>query len=366
MYFAPTLATAKIIAIMMITAFCFVLSSQPSYADMHAAKSDHVGVGVVLAVQGKVGLKHNDEIVFPQPGHPVDMGDSIETGEDARVLIMFDDRSEFTLGENALAKIDEYVYDPITKENQTARLEIAKGAFLWVTGIIARDDQPDIEISTSFGSIGIRGTTVWGGELDDLFQVFVADGRVVYKTNRGFLTLSPGEGSNVDDIDMMPSRRAVWPEGKINRALETISFTDTAYVEEQRRLIADVPAVEVIEEIVPIIEDIEAIAPAEIDMNPAGTPMEKKSELNEFQNPSNASHGSHKAFGTPDEELAIQRATQMRAPPALDDRDVVVIKETVAEMADDTQALIEQPETKMIAPQDAKAHEMMEKNALQP
>ncbi|MCY6382873.1 FecR family protein [Hoeflea prorocentri] len=96
-------------------------------------------------------------------GSQVFVGDEISTGPGARLLIVFDDESKLTMGENARVTIDQFVYAPAGSSSQA--LEIAVGVFRFVSGQISKASPSDVAISTSVATIGIRGTVFLGGEL---------------------------------------------------------------------------------------------------------------------------------------------------------------------------------------------------------
>lgn len=76
----------------------------------------------------------------------------IETGDDSAAAIRFIDASKLTLGANANAVIDEYVF---AGEASRATTTLAKGAFRFISGQMP---EKNMRIKTPTVSIGIRGT----------------------------------------------------------------------------------------------------------------------------------------------------------------------------------------------------------------
>ena len=60
----------------------------------------------------------------------------------SKVQIQFQDNSYLSQGENSRITIDEYVYDPDKGENSGLLVNMAKGAFRLITGLIAKQN-PD-------------------------------------------------------------------------------------------------------------------------------------------------------------------------------------------------------------------------------
>ena len=96
-------------------------------------------------------------------GSQIFVGDEIRSGPDARVMILFDDESKLTLGENARITIDEFIYSP--GGNSSQALAVVVGVFRFVSGQIGKESPLNVAVSTPVASIGIRGTTFLGGEL---------------------------------------------------------------------------------------------------------------------------------------------------------------------------------------------------------
>lgn len=190
-----------------------------------AEEADEIAaIGAIAETEGTVALSRAGEVAVAEPGQPVFLNDAFETGPGARALILFIDETELTLGENALAEINDYVFDADEPEYNRGRFSVTRGAFIFVTGLLKQNEKPDVAIETAYGSIGIRGTTVWGGALDDVYNIFVADGAVSFATNRGRVTLGAGEGTNVRGRDSIPERARKWDEDKIGRAVRTVAL----------------------------------------------------------------------------------------------------------------------------------------------
>jgi FecR protein len=91
------------------------------------------------------------------PGDTIGLNDTIETGPGSKASILFDDNTEFTLGEKTKLKVDDYVYDPDGTSNK-AHYSFLQGVFQYIGGLIDQNDPAGVKIDTAYGSIGIRGT----------------------------------------------------------------------------------------------------------------------------------------------------------------------------------------------------------------
>lgn len=205
--------------IRVLAVFAFLVFAAPAFA------ADETAIGSIMAVEGKVTVKRDgaEKAEDAAVAMPVYLNDTIETGPEARVIAVFEDETKLVLGENAMTAIDEYIFNPAAASGNRARLNVARGAFLYVSGLIGKQARPDVEIKIPYGSIGLRGTTVWGGDLDQ-YGVFVLDGKVSVQTKRGSMMLSKGEGVDLASDKAAPSGRKVWGEAKIGRAVATVTL----------------------------------------------------------------------------------------------------------------------------------------------
>jgi len=153
---------------------------------------------------------------------PVFFRDRLKTGADARLEAKLDDGTVLTLGQNGKLTVDDFVYKPGAQGNKLA-LNVTKGAFLFVGGKIEGPTGGNVSIKTPIGTLGVRGTTVWGGPIDGGFGVLVLKGEVWVKTPRGAVDLKEGNGTMIFG-KKAPMKAAAWPTDRVNRAVATISF----------------------------------------------------------------------------------------------------------------------------------------------
>ncbi len=118
--------------------------------------------GVVGAVTGSATRQAPDGVRQElRRGDTIYEQDRIRTGARSFISLKFKDKSRFNLGANAIFRVDQV-------DDGSAGMfsaEIVKGAFRFVTGLIAKRRPRAIQIKTgAVATIGIRGTTV-GGEV---------------------------------------------------------------------------------------------------------------------------------------------------------------------------------------------------------
>ena len=90
-------------------------------------------------------------------GGPVYPDDTLETGADGALGVLFIDDSKLSLGADTSLTIDEYVFVP-NEEQGSFVSRLARGTLLYVSGLIAKLSPESARVDTSVGTIGIRGT----------------------------------------------------------------------------------------------------------------------------------------------------------------------------------------------------------------
>src|SRR5258706_9258418 len=118
---------------------------------------------------GRASRLTGDQLSSAQaPGAPVRKlaeGDSLFAGERIRtgagtvLQIEFTDKSRFTLGPNAEFEVEKYFQAAGGVSGEEAfTSRVFKGAFRYVSGLIARNKRQNVRITTAVATIGIRGT----------------------------------------------------------------------------------------------------------------------------------------------------------------------------------------------------------------
>jgi len=89
-------------------------------------------------------------------GDPVYVGERIRTGAETVLQIEFTDKGRFTLGPNAEFEVSQYSYGASGESAFFSR--VLKGAFRFVTGLVASKARKNIQVGVVVATIGIRGT----------------------------------------------------------------------------------------------------------------------------------------------------------------------------------------------------------------
>lgn len=203
--------------------FCFAIV--PLCIGAFGFVAEAASIGSVTRIRGDASAEatNHEKRILSQDA-AVELGDRLLTGPGARLEVKFTDNTVLTLGEKADFTIDEL---SVGKESGAALFTRKAGAMLLAGGDIAKLPVHKIEIASNAGTIGIRGTVVWGGVVKDksLLDVFLIEGAVEVRTPGGTVVLDkPGLGTSVGAVGGKPDDPIQWQPALRDRAIATVSF----------------------------------------------------------------------------------------------------------------------------------------------
>jgi len=194
----------------------------PGFAGGRAAAQDVIGA--VSRIQGEASGTLGSTTRPLSLNAAVFLNEVVSTGDAARLEVTFADNTRLTLGAKAKLTLDTYVFNPAAGAG-TIRFGVI-GALRFLSGQLSKLPTSSVSVTTPVATLGIRGTEFWGGPIDDqALGVFLIEGAVSVSNAAGEQILSqPGQGTNIAAPGAAPGPVTVWPAGKVNRALATVTF----------------------------------------------------------------------------------------------------------------------------------------------
>ena len=203
-------------------AILVVLICVPAVAQADQAVA--IAIAHVTRIQHEALVRRDGKSSLLQDKMALYIDDTVSTVGESRLEVTFIDGTTLTLGEEASITLDSFVYAPEQAGNRLA-VSVVQGAFLFVSGQMGKQAERDMSVSTAFATIGIRGTTFWGGPLDNPLDVLLVDGKVEVQTPGGAVVLDqPGKGTTVKAPRQKPTPPTSWPEDKRARAFAMVAF----------------------------------------------------------------------------------------------------------------------------------------------
>ena len=146
---------------------------------------------------------------------PLFVRDQVGTGAELRLTMRLGRDTILKLGEQARLTIDRYLVDA------GGELNLGSGAMLFERP--AGRAPTTVRIRSTFGLIAVRGTRFFAGPSNEVFGVFVQEGRVTVSAAGKRVTVRAGQGTNIARPGAAPTTPAPWRDPRINAALASVS-----------------------------------------------------------------------------------------------------------------------------------------------
>ncbi len=162
-------------------------------------------IAQISALSGDVTISRDSKDIPGIIGFTIQEKDTVTTKNNARVQLIFKDKTIISLGKNSTFNIEEYLFD-IQKPNQTkASFKVARGIFKSITGQIGKINPNQFKLKTKSASIGIRGTIFFGdvapGQPD---SIACTQGAIIVENSQGIVNVVAGQFTQVE-IGKLPT-----------------------------------------------------------------------------------------------------------------------------------------------------------------
>lgn len=114
--------------------------------------------GSLRKKKGEVLIERSGNIVKAEDGTPVYPNDTIKTGADGSVGIIFKDNSRISLGPNSRLDLKKFVFKPAQEQFSMVN-KLTKGTASFVSGKMTKLSPESVVLETPTSTIGVRGTT---------------------------------------------------------------------------------------------------------------------------------------------------------------------------------------------------------------
>jgi hypothetical protein len=114
-------------------------------------------IAFVDSVKGEVMIVSSQMAVRAVQNMKVIPGDSIKTGTNSSVGLIFEDDTVVSLGPGSEMEVDEFLFDPAERQLSFV-VRMIKGTFSFITGQIAKLAPQKVILETPGATLGVRGT----------------------------------------------------------------------------------------------------------------------------------------------------------------------------------------------------------------
>jgi len=114
-------------------------------------------IGSVTEAKGKAYVVRGGQQHAPEVGFKLKTNDTLNTGEDGTIGVMFNDETVLSLGAKSEVVLNEYVFNP-ERSRFSFVLRVVRGTAAYMSGLIAKISPDAVRFITPSASIGVRGT----------------------------------------------------------------------------------------------------------------------------------------------------------------------------------------------------------------
>jgi hypothetical protein len=140
---------AKRFVSLTLVGFLVLIAGSSAASDLIAAR--------VQTLEGTVTILRHGRVIPLKAGDEVLASDTIQTGRDGSVGVVFTDDTVLSLGPVSILAVDEFVFAPRQARFRIV-LRMIKGTATYLSGLISRFSPESARFETPSASIGIRGT----------------------------------------------------------------------------------------------------------------------------------------------------------------------------------------------------------------
>ena len=115
------------------------------------------GIGKVKTLAGQVSIERAGKTIPATLGAPVFATDTIVTGKDGSVGLLFDDDSRLSAGPNSTLALDKFSYDPVTHDGGFD-VSMKKGTLSVISGKLTQKTPGALKVKTPAAILAVRGT----------------------------------------------------------------------------------------------------------------------------------------------------------------------------------------------------------------
>lgn len=212
-------AVAALLSVALVAAIALVGGS--AFAQQRAGEVEEMdGDATAVGSDGRVRELDEDDDIYS--------GDTIRTGNDASVLIVFEDDTQFSIGADSEMTIDRFVYNPASGSGAVLA-SVTKGLFRFVSGSVAASNPTAMSVNTPVATIGIRGTHVAGEVVGTTAEVALLEdedggaGQIQVANNAGSVVIAEANFfTRVPGPNQPPTPPQRMAQNRINQFMNTL------------------------------------------------------------------------------------------------------------------------------------------------
>ena len=194
----------------------------------------YASIGKITFVNGTANILREEKNFIAKLGDDILSKDIINTEENSKLQIIFNDKTVITIGNKSKFSINDYYYNENNSKESKLDMNFSNGFFKTITGKIGKINPSKFKLNTKSASIGIRGTQI-SMTTDAVAGDFIActSGEISVTSNlTGTSVIVPS--GNFTKI--VPGINPTPPEAYSSEQLNNLATTPTTATEEKEEV----------------------------------------------------------------------------------------------------------------------------------
>jgi hypothetical protein len=134
---------------------------------LNILQTSNAAVGIITEqLDNPATIQRSKTMLAGTKGTGVEMEDAVQTTR-GKVGIVFADDTKVQVNENSKLVIDDFVYDPKSKDASKLAINMVSGTVRYASGSIAKSNPNNVSINTPTATVAVRGTD-FTGTIDEL------------------------------------------------------------------------------------------------------------------------------------------------------------------------------------------------------
>lgn len=138
---------------------CLVLCLVLLFAVSSTCPAESESIGTIKSVNDSASIVRSGETIPAKVGQAVQAGDTIQTGPDGSIGLIFKDDTIISLGPDSEFIIEEFLFEPVEGDLSFVA-EVIQGTVALISGQIAKLSPDSVQLEIPAATIGVRGTQI--------------------------------------------------------------------------------------------------------------------------------------------------------------------------------------------------------------
>ncbi|MDD9903747.1 MAG: FecR domain-containing protein [Rhodospirillaceae bacterium] len=116
------------------------------------------GIGKIKTLKGEVEIVRDGKAIKAKPGDELEQADTVQTGPNSSVGIVFADKTRFSAGPRSSIELTQFQFNASKRTQNAFHTKLKRGTLAITSGRIAKKSPNAMTVRTPATILGVRGT----------------------------------------------------------------------------------------------------------------------------------------------------------------------------------------------------------------